>query len=156
MNIGIIVHSQTGNTYNVAEKLEQRLKQLGNDVNLERITTIGDVKSETKEIKLDKMPSTEKYDAIIFGGWIQAFRLYPGMEMYLNQLSSLKNKKIACFVTMQFPFKWMGGKNGTAKIKQLVEKRDGKLITSGIIGWSRKDREQNICALIEDICNCLI
>ena len=151
MNIGIIVHSQTGNTYSVAQKLEEKLKQLGHTVNVERIKTIGDVKSETQNIELDNMPKVEQYDAVVFGGWIQAFRLYPGLEMYINQLPSLDDKKIACFVTMYFPFEWMGGKNGVSKMKELVKAKNADIIESGIINWSRKNKDAKVDALVEKI-----
>ena len=37
MKIGIVVYSQTGNTYQVAEKLQETLSDKGHSVNIERI-----------------------------------------------------------------------------------------------------------------------
>ncbi len=41
MKIGIIVYSQTGNTFSVAEKLKAKLTAAGHNVNIERLTTVG-------------------------------------------------------------------------------------------------------------------
>lgn len=37
MKIGIILHSQTGNTLSVANKLKEKLISLGHTVNLEQV-----------------------------------------------------------------------------------------------------------------------
>jgi flavorubredoxin len=138
MKIGIIVHSQTGNTFEVAKKIHEKLISKGKDVELIRMVTLGDVEKMTKQIELDHLPTTEQFDALIFGGWIQAFSLYPGMTMYLQQLPSLKDKQITCFLTQHFPFKWMGGTMGLSKMKKIINTKGGKVIASGIVNWSRK------------------
>jgi flavodoxin len=149
MNIGIIVHSQTGNTYFVGQKLQEELQKKGHTVTLERIKTI----DNTKDIKLDNMPGVESYDAVIFGGWIQAFSLYPGVSKYINQLPSLKDKKVSCFLTQQLPCKWMGGNNGLSKLKSLLSAKGANILASGIVNWGKEEkRGDRINELIETIC----
>ena len=140
MKIGVIVHSQTGNTLRVAECIQKKLLEKIDDVELIRIKTIGDVKNITKPIVLDQMPSIEKYDAIVFGAWIQGFNLHAGMKVYISQLSSLKDKKITCFVTQYFPYKWMGGTIGLSQLKKLISLKDGIVNVSGIVNWSKRKK----------------
>lgn len=45
MEIGIIVHSLTGNTLSVAERLQERLAADGHDVEIEQLKTIGEEKT---------------------------------------------------------------------------------------------------------------
>ena len=75
MNIGIIVHSQTGNTYSVASELKEKLVTLGNEVELERLKVIGEDKPGKKDVILEEIPETVKYDTIIFASPVQAFSL---------------------------------------------------------------------------------
>ncbi len=49
MKIGIIVHSQTDNTYSVALKLQDALIQSGNEVEVKRVTMSGGDRPENKE-----------------------------------------------------------------------------------------------------------
>ena len=43
MNIGIILYSETGNTYSVSQKLKEKLIKAGHSVNIERLKVIGKV-----------------------------------------------------------------------------------------------------------------
>jgi flavodoxin len=138
MKIGIIVHSQTGNTLKVAEKIHDNLVAHGKDVELIRLMTLGDVEKMTNPVQLDHLPNVDHFDTLIFGGWIQAFNLHQGMTMFLQQLPPLNEKQITCFITQFFPFKWMGGNIGLSKMKKIVTSKGGKVITSGIVNWSRK------------------
>jgi len=152
MNIGIILHSQTGNTYFVGQKLQEKLETNGHNVTLLRIKTINDTNENQKDIQLDHMPEVNSYDALVFGGWIQAFNLYPGLSMYLNQISSLNDKKVTCFLTQHFPYKWMGGSNGLSKMKRILSSKGATVIASGIINWSKKNkRADQIEELVENI-----
>jgi flavodoxin len=125
MNIGIILHSQTGNTFLVGQKLQEELETKGHKVTLLRMKTISDTgkNHNQKDIQLDQMPEANDYDALVFGGWIQAFNLCPGLSMYLNQISSLNDKKVTCFLTQHFPYKWMGGWNGLNKMKKIISSK---------------------------------
>ncbi|MBN1935296.1 MAG: flavodoxin family protein, partial [Anaerolineae bacterium] len=105
MKIGIIVYSQTGNTYSVAQKLETRLAAAGHSVTLERITIIGEASPGTP-VQFQTRPDVGPYDALVFGAPVQAFSLVTVMRSYLGQIASLQGKQVACFVTKQLPFYW--------------------------------------------------
>ena len=151
MKIGIILHSQSGNTLRVGEKIQEKLIAQGKHVELIRIKTLGDVKKMGNPISLDRMPTIDPFDALIFGAWVQAFSLYPGMVMYLEQLPSLKDKHITCFLTQHFPYKWMGGTTGLSKMKKIIASKGGTVQASGIVNWSRKKTREAQIESIADI-----
>ena len=151
MNIGIIVHSQTGHTYSVAEKLKKKLLTAGHFANIEKVISIGAVKPGDKNVRLEKLPDIGGYDALIFGAPVMGFSLSPVMSVYLPQLQSLDGKKVAGFVTMFFPFPWMGGKNAINQMGQLCNTKGTKLRETGIVNWSSRKREKQITKVVENM-----
>lgn len=154
MKIGIIVHSQTGNTLSVGEKIREKLILSGHSVTLHRIQNLNgkDPAATAESIQLDSMPTIDGYDALIFGGWVQAFNLCPGVTKYLNQLENIEAKPVSCFVTHHFPFKWMGGTGSLSKMKKILESKGAKINASDVINWSSKKRESQIDEVVAVIC----
>ena len=150
MNIGIIVHSQTGHTLLVGERLSEKLQSDGHEVTLMRMQNIGS--SETpqnpKDIKLDHIPETKGFDALIFGAWVQAFTLCPGFKIYLKQIPDFDTDNLSCFLTQQFPYKWMGGILALSQMKKLLTAKGATATESGVINWSNKKREKQIDDLV--------
>lgn len=109
MKIGIIVHSKTGHTYSAAQKLLEKLSASGHSVNIERITPVDDKQMDPSKIQLKAVPDISAYDALVFGAPVIGFSLSAVMALFLKQLSSLKGKKIVCFITKSLPFYWTGG-----------------------------------------------
>lgn len=151
MKIGIILHSQTGHTLQVGERIQEKLLAQGKDVELIRIKTLGDVEKMGHPISLDHMPEVDAFDGLILGGWVQAFGLYPGMVMYLGQLPSLKDKHITCFLTQHFPYKWMGGNAALSKMKKTIATKGGVVHASGIVNWSRKKTLETQIETVADL-----
>lgn len=152
MKIGIIVHSQSGNTYSVAEKLKEGLAKEGHQVTLSRIRNRKEPKElqKPKDIELDRVPETEGYDVLIFGAWVQAFSLCPGFIAYLDHVPALEERKVLCFVTQHFPFKWMGGSRALRKMSKLIEVKGGRIGKTAVVNWSAKGRNQQIDRLVTD------
>lgn len=150
MKIGIIVHSQSGHTLLVGEKLREKLRSEGHEVTLKRFQNIenstGSQKSEN--IRLDHIPETAGYDALIFGAWVQAFNLCPGFHLYLKQIPDFDTNNVSCFLTEQFPYKWMGGSRALSKMKKFLEEKGATINASGVINWGNKKREQQIDELV--------
>lgn len=149
MNIGMIVYSETGNTYFVALKLKDKLAKSGHSVTIERIEATGTVRPGAKNLVLKNSPEVDKYDALVFAAPVMAFSLSPVMKLYLTNLPSLKNKKIACFVTKQLPFYWTGGHQAIKWIGKTCESKGGEISSSGVVVWSSKQRDKNITEVIE-------
>lgn len=148
MNIGIIVYSQTENTYSVGFKLQEKLSADGHSVNVQRVVLAGDVHSRSKNITLETAPDVEGYDALIFGSPVQAFSLAKPMSAYLNQLPSLEHKKIACFVTKAMPLNWTGGNQAISQMKKICQSKGGAVIGTEIVVWNKK-RDKKIAELAE-------
>jgi len=152
MKIGIIVHSQTGNTLNVANRLKDKLMSLGHTVNLEQVTAVdGKDKSASKNILLKSIPDTSSYDGLIFGAPVWGGSISPVMKAYLSQISSLQGKKVSCFVTHFFPFAFMGGDQAISQFKKCCEFKNGNVSETCVVNWSNKNREKNIAEVIEKL-----
>ena len=146
MNIGIIVHSQTGHTLLVGERIQEKLRADGHEVTLIRMQNINgtDGAADPKNIQLDRMPEVDGYDGLIFGAWVQAFNLCPGFSKYIQQLPKIETDQVGCFLTQQFRYKWMGGNLALAKMKKAIAAKDAKVRATGVINWSNKKRDKQI------------
>jgi flavodoxin len=149
MKIGIIVFSFTGHTYSVAEKIKQGLLSKGCSVNLERVEIEGDKYPSNGVFEFKTVPTVDKYDFLIFGSPVEGFMLSKVMEKYLNQITSLEKKKIACFVTQTFPYPWLGGNSAIKQMKRICEKKGAIIVETGIVNWSNKKRNE----MIENVAN---
>jgi NAD(P)H-dependent FMN reductase len=150
MNRGIIVHSQTEHTFSVAEKLKERLMDLGNEANVERVVTDGEAHPGAKNIRFKELPDVKGYDGLIFGAPVHAFSLSPAMKAYLEQITTLQDKKIACFVTKGMRFKWTGGTRAIGQMKNICRSKGGNVIETGIVIWN-KSRDEQISDLIDKV-----
>jgi NAD(P)H dehydrogenase (quinone) len=133
MKIGIIVHSQTGNTYTVAEKLQERLMKVGHSVNIEKVTQKSNKPADIKNVQLVEKPEVDKYDVLIFGAPVWGFSLSSVMAAYLTQISTLQKKKVVCFVTKSLPFSWTGGNRSINQMMKIVKSKDANVCGTKII-----------------------
>jgi NAD(P)H dehydrogenase (quinone) len=155
MKIGIIVYSQTGNTFSVAQKLKDKLAAAGHSVNIERLTPVGDVQKDTKNIRFEKLPDLTGYDALVFAGPVQAFSLAPVMKMYMNQLPSLNNKKAVVFITKGLALAFTGGNQAIKTLTKSVESKGGTVVGTGMVFWGSKDRENQINDVVSKLSSSL-
>ncbi|MGB2782328.1 MAG: flavodoxin family protein [Atribacterota bacterium] len=151
MNIGIIIYSQTGNTKSVALKLKEKLSAAGHSVDTEQIEISGELGPRATNFQLKTKPDVDKYDALVFGAPVQAFSLTPAMKSCLTQMTSLKGKKVACFVTKGLPFYWTGGNQAINKMEKICKSKDGEVCGSEMVIWSSKRRDQKITEVIEKL-----
>ncbi|BBE31630.1 hypothetical protein OSSY52_17710 [Tepiditoga spiralis] len=141
MNIGIVFYSKTGNTRSIIERLEKELKK--ND----HMVKVFSIKEDQSFEKID----IEKYDAFIFGTPVHAFSVSEPMKNYLNQISTLKDKKIFFIATQALPYEWMGGKRTIKQMKKICESKDGIICESGIINWPNSNRDKKIIKVINKL-----
>jgi len=154
MHIGLIIHSQTGNTCSVAERLQERLVGAGHSVKLERVEAVGEAPPRTRDVKLRSSPDPSPYDAVVFGAPVHAFSLSPVMQAYLHQTTSLQEKRAVCLVTQHFPFAWMGGRRAVRQMSAVCRAKGAEVRGSGIVNWSRRRREQQIVEVVERLGRC--
>lgn len=148
MRIGIIIHSQTGNTLSVGEKIKAALNNEGHDVKLERVTAVDEKQTGTGQVVLQNIPDLAMYDMIIFGAPVHGFSLSPVMQAYIKQIPQLNCKSACCFVTQKFPKPWMGGNRAIKQTVSLCAEKGLNSTVTGIINWSSKSREHQITHLI--------
>lgn len=150
MKIGIIVHSQTGHTLLVGERICEKLQADGHEAQLERMQNLENEKAKNPiAVQLDSLPETGGCDALIFGAWVQGFTLCPGFEKYVEQLQDLGQAQVSCFLTQQFRYKWMGGNRAMSKMTRLLEAKGAVVNSTAIINWSHKKRQQHIEGLAQ-------
>lgn len=142
MRIGLFIHSRTGNTGLVAERLRESLEASGHRA------VIYDVKpSEGTEDRPDTMrftgvPDLTEFNGVIFGAPVHAFSLSPVMTAFIRVLPSLHGVIAGGFVTQAFPFPWMGGRRALGQMRNLVESRGGALLGAGVVNWVESRRER--------------
>ena len=151
MNIGIILYSETGNTYSVSQKLKEKLVKAGHSVNIERLKVIGKATPGTKNIQFESLPDIGLYDALVFGSPVQAFSLSSAMITYLSQIKSLKDKKVAFLVTQFFPFPWLGGNHAIGQMKKICESKGATVCGTAVVNWSKPSREKQITKMVEKL-----
>lgn len=149
MKIGIIVHSQTNNTYFVAQRLREGLSASGHSVSIVKIIATNDREQDIKRIKLENTPDVSDYDGIIFGAPVRGFALSPILTAYLTGIDTLKGKEVECYVTQFFRYPWMGGNRAIKQMKNICEQKGANVIGTGIINWSSKKRKVQIDQMTE-------
>lgn len=151
MKTAIIVHSLTGNTLSVANRLKDSLEKRGIDVYLEKVEPSGGENKNEMDLKKITFPSRlnlEEFDNIVMAGPVRGFSMSPVLKAYFEE-SSLKNRKVYMFVTHFFPFAFMGGNSAISQMKNFVEQRGGIVLDSSIIDWKNPSRERKIQTLVE-------
>jgi NAD(P)H dehydrogenase (quinone) len=149
MKIAVVIYSYTGNSFSIGKKIVRNLQNKSIDAHLIRVNVYEDQPSKT-DILLGETESIESFDKIIFGSPVRAFSLAPAMVKYLQQIESLKGKRVSCFVTKQLPFSWTGGTSALRKMVSLCKEKGADIEKTGIINWASKNREQLIDDLIKD------
>ncbi|MCK5129648.1 MAG: hypothetical protein KAQ68_07340, partial [Clostridiales bacterium] len=144
MNIAIVIHSHTGNTLSIAERLESALNQKGHEVTIERVVEVNPDPNAKEKVVLEEIPDVGQYDKIIIGAPIRGFQLTPAMRTYLKNHADIKNKEVYCFVTQHFKTSLLGGNNGMRQMKKACMNNNAIVKDSHIIHWSSKDREHEI------------
>lgn len=153
MKVGIIVHSRTGNTLCVAQRLQDKLTAAGHSVSIQRVCAANDEESDVRKIRLTESPDVSVYDVTIYGAPVRGFALSPVMQAYMFGIGSLGGKKTACFMTQAFPYPWMGGTRALKQMLEICQSKGAALYGSGIVNWSNAaKREKLIKAVIEKLC----
>ena len=152
MKVGILVHSKTGNTLNVAKKLVEKFKSNGYLASIEQIVAENDGETDIKKIQLTNIPNISEYDIVIFGAPVRGFSLSPVMQSYLLNCEPLEEKKVSCYVTQHFPYPWMGGRRAIEQMKNLCIAKEAKVKDSAIINMTNKKRDKMIEDAVERLC----
>jgi flavodoxin I len=154
LDIGIIVYSKSGHTLAVATRLKERLSAVGHNVALERIVTAGPAGPGTASVMLKTRPDVGRYDAVIFGCPVNGGLPAQPMRSYLEQLVSLRGKKVACLVTGFFQAAW--GRNQTmAAVREICESKGADVCGSASVGWFVIRRHRDTVQAVDELAACL-
>ena len=151
MIIGIIIYSQTGNTREVARRLQEKLAEKGHRAEIDEISINGKVPAQPGGFELSGLPDPGQYDAVVFGSPVQAFNLNPVMRAYLDQVPMMEGKEAACFITKQLPIKWTGGTRALGLIKNACEAKGAVVKGAEIIFWTERKRRESIARAVENL-----
>ncbi|MGI6606725.1 MAG: flavodoxin family protein [Peptococcia bacterium] len=151
LKIGIIIHSHTGNTLSVAQKLKEKLLAEGHSVSLEQVIAVDDQQVNQAKVEFANKPELDAYDVLIFGAPVRAFSLSAIMAAYLTQAASMQGKKVGCFMTQQFPYPWLGGNRSIRQMKNLCEAKDAQVVATGVVNWSSKQRQEKISDTVQKL-----
>jgi menaquinone-dependent protoporphyrinogen IX oxidase len=151
MKIGLFIHSHTGNTLFVAEKLRDKLLMSGHTVELKKLEPVGG--ENTNEIDIHKIsfqpdPDMSGYDYVIIGAPVRGFSISPVLAAYINKVFSLKGQKVDLFVTQAFPFAWMGGNNAVKQMRNAVVQKGAVVGNTAIVNWRSKKKDSMIQELL--------
>ncbi len=153
MYIGILVHSETGHTLFVAEKIKSRLTEQGHTCRIERISAQGETTESRGQIplpvQLANPPDAAPYDAMILGAPVWGFSLSKVMAAYVMQLPRLSGKKAGCFITQHFANPLFGGNRSLRQLKRVCEQKGSSIYASGIVNWSNSRRDNMIEGLVQ-------
>ena len=148
MNIGIVVHSQTGHTLSLAEILKERLLAAGHAVTLEQVETSGRAKPGAADVQLKNKPEVDPYDALVLGCPVWGGVMSSAMTTYLAQVTSLQGKRVACMVTHLFPPGW-GANQTIGQMKGVCESKGAIICGSGSASWFPLGRKRRVAEVVE-------
>lgn len=135
MKVGIIVHSKTGNTLQVANNIKETLLASDCQAEVIRIEAANDSEANPSAIQLISMPDISSYDVLILGGPVRGGRLSPIMDAYLQTLPSLRDKVVFGFVTHFFPKDSMGGTQAIRRMEALCKDKGVAMSKTSIVSW---------------------
>lgn len=148
MNVGIVVHSQSGHTARLARSVAEKLRAAGHEVSVELLRAQGRVRPRARNVELRKLPDIEEYDAVLFGAPVWAFEASPVILACLAGLSSLRGKKVLNFVTKALPVVlFTGGRRAIEQMNGAAESRgaevvEGEIFRYGVIFGSKRKIEE--------------
>jgi flavodoxin len=154
MQIGVVVYSHWGHTWSVAVKLREKLSAAGHVVALERIEPAGSIAVNARRAELKTKPAIDNYDAVVFGSPVWGGVPAAPMVSYLEGVTSLQGKQVACLVTGFFPAAW--GRNQTiAHMQAVCEAKGATVCGSESVGWWSLNRRRQIARAVSSLANLL-
>ncbi len=148
MKIGIIVHSQTGTTRKFADKIAGRLKADGHLIDLTQIETDVPIKSRSarlpQKFAITNLPDITEYDTVLLGGPVWGFSASIGALECIKAFGELKEKQFLPFVTMGFPFKFMGGKQAITLMSRKAADKNATILPGFVVSKLFHDFERDM------------
>ncbi len=151
MKISIITYSRCGKTLAVSKKLEEKLSANGHQVTLTQLETVGPLMPGARTVGLVLKPKVETNDLLVFASPVNGGQISAPLASFLNQILSLKGKKVICLVTHFLFFGW-GANQAIQQMKMLCEKKGAEVIGSGDVRWTFLYPAKQIDETVEKLC----
>ena len=154
MNIGIIIHSQSGHTAAMAKAIAEQFRQHGHDVDIKLLLTSGLAKPGSRNFTISNTPDDEelaRFNVILFGGPVWGFKASPVIREYLAWLKKLNGKKVMSFVTMGLPWKSFGGINAIRAMNEELKASGGTVLPGEILQYFFGFNKQKLQKALERI-----
>ncbi|MFO7942092.1 MAG: hypothetical protein R6U92_05580 [Bacillota bacterium] len=155
MTVGIVVYSHTGNTLGVAKRLEDRLRQMGEDAKLMRVETPDQYQPGRGSVPPMELPDISGCDTLVFASPVHAFSLSQVMAHCLREIDIPEGTPSAGLVTQHLPYTWLGGNRALRGIREVCTARGSRFLGGAVVNWSRRDREARIEEAIDDLARTL-
>lgn len=151
MKIALIIHSRTGNTLQVAVRIQEKLILMGYSASLLCIRPDHEHASDIDDIHFTSWIDVRDYDGFVVGCPTHGGTMSQPMAAYLKHLRRFDHKKVNCFVTEFFPFPWMSGNQALAQLKEVCSKKGTSVNSSGVVNWFSLNRKDKIEQLSNDL-----
>lgn len=155
MNIGIIIHSQSGHTAALAKAIAEKFRQQGHDVDIKLLLTSGLTKPGSRHFTISNTPEDDEiaaFDIILFGGPVWGFKASPVIMEYLRWLKKLNGKKTLSFVTHGFPWKSLGGCQALRAMNEEIRASGGTVLPGEILQYFCGFNKRKLQEALERIC----
>lgn len=131
MNIGIVVHSQSGHTATLAKAIAEKFRQNNHEVDIMPLLTTGLAKPGSRHFTICNAPDQEeleRFDAILFGGPVWGFKASPVIKEFLSWMKKIDTKKVASFVTYGLPWPSCGANQAIRSMNQELRASGGTVL----------------------------
>ncbi|MFW6298996.1 MAG: flavodoxin family protein [Bacillota bacterium] len=139
MKIGMMVHSETGHTMDVAHAIETALKKEGYEVEIRSVVAKSKRPWKESMPSIKETPDPNGYDVLILGAPVWGFTLSRVMEEYLFQVRPIETKRLILFSTGALP-RFFGGKRAMKIMHDISKVPEAKTIYAGSVRFPRKKK----------------
>ncbi|MFP4418335.1 MAG: flavodoxin family protein [Chitinispirillaceae bacterium] len=137
MQVGIVVHSQTGHTVLLARAVADKLRKAGDEVDLHILRPRGKINPGSSRVELGKVPDPLQYDLLMIAGPVWAFNCSPAVSAYMETIedNSLQNKPCLSFVTMGLPVHALNANRALAVMDRKLARKGAQVLQGYALHW---------------------
>ncbi|MFW5894860.1 MAG: flavodoxin family protein [Bacillota bacterium] len=139
MKIGMMVHSETGHTMDVARAIETALKKEGHEVEVRSVVAKSKRPWKESMPSIEEAPDPNGYDVLILGAPVWGFTLSRVMEEYLFQVRPIETKRLILFSTGALP-RFFGGKRAMKIMADISKVPEAKTVYAGSVRFLRNKK----------------
>jgi len=152
MKIGIIYFSHMGHTQKVAENASEALRQAGFDVDCTQLIPKEPLDLRAERVPVEEIPQVVPYDLLVLGTPVHGGRMSAPMRYFLDEMPSIKGKKILALATHFFRKGW-GAVQTIQQMQKICEIAGADFLGFVNVKWLSLFRSKQINIAVEAILN---